>query len=51
MHGHNPINIFSFLFLPGQITLTHLDYKECSAAFVFEFHLVSLEIIAPRYPD
>lgn len=47
MYGHNPVNISPFLFLPGQITLTHLDYNECSAAFVFELQLISLEIIEP----
>lgn len=47
MHGHNPVNMSPFLFLPGQITLTHLDYNQCSAAFVFELHLISLEITGP----
>lgn len=51
MHGHHLVNMSPFLFLSGQITLTHLDYNECSTAFVFELHLISLEIIDPRYPD
>lgn len=51
MHCHNPVNISPFLFLPGQITVTHLGYNECSTAFVFELHLISLEITGPRYQD